>query len=113
MESLKEQLERWTKAELSTHPHLLGVKATQTESIYRRTLDTQHGKFVVIDRGAFVAALRVSSEPQVQIGAGTFAAANNIDTHSHHLQHAETQKLCPVLDVEKSNNTIFSMVARW
>ena len=69
LESLKEQFERQIKTELGIQKHFLGIKTTQTEGIYRGTLDTSQGKFAVIDRGASIAALRVSHAPQVQIGA--------------------------------------------
>jgi hypothetical protein len=68
-ESLKDQLERQIKFQLGIHKHFLGIKTTQTEGIYRGTLDMPQGKFAIIDRGRLVAALRVNQMPAVQIGA--------------------------------------------
>jgi hypothetical protein len=68
-ESLTDQLERQIKIELGVHKHFIGIKTTQTEGIYRGTLQTSGGQFAVIDRGASVAALRVEAAPELQIGA--------------------------------------------
>jgi hypothetical protein len=71
--SLKDQLEKQIKSQLGIHKQFLGIKTTQTEGVYRGTLDTPHGKFAIIDRGASIAALRVSQVPQLQIGASVAA----------------------------------------
>jgi hypothetical protein len=68
-ESISDQLERQIKIELGLHKHFIGIKTTQTEGIYRGTLQTSGGQFAVIDRGASVAALRVEAAPTLQIGA--------------------------------------------
>jgi hypothetical protein len=73
-ESLTDQLERQIKIELGVHKHFIGIKTTQTEGIYRGTLETTDGKFTIIDRGGSVAALRVSEGPSVQIGATVSAS---------------------------------------
>jgi hypothetical protein len=73
-ESLTDQLERQIKTELGLHKHFIGIKTTQTEGIYRGTLQTTSGKFAVIDRGASVAALQVEAAPALQIGAQVSAS---------------------------------------
>jgi hypothetical protein len=73
-ESVNDQLERQIKTELSLHKHFIGIKTTQTEGIYRGTLQTSGGQFAVIDRGASVAALRVEAAPALQIGAQVSAS---------------------------------------
>jgi hypothetical protein len=73
-ESISDQLERQIKTELGLHKHFIGIKTTQTEGIYRGTLETTDGKFTIIDRGGSVAALRVSEGPSVQIGATVSAS---------------------------------------
>jgi hypothetical protein len=73
-ESLKDQLERQIKSQLGIHKYFLGIKTTQTEGIYRGTLDMPQGKFAIIDRGGSVAALRVNQIPAVQIGAEVSAS---------------------------------------
>ena len=73
-ESLSDQLERQIKTELGLHKHFIGIKTTQTEGIYRGTLQTSGGKFAVVDRGASVAALRVEAAPALQIGAQVSAS---------------------------------------
>jgi hypothetical protein len=73
-ESLTDQLERQIKTELSLHKHFIGIKTTQTEGIYRGTLQTSGGQFAVIDRGASLAALRVEAAPALQIGAQVSAS---------------------------------------
>jgi hypothetical protein len=73
-ESLSDQLERQIKTELGVHKHFVGIKTTQTEGIYRGTLQTSGGQFAVIDRGASVAALRVEAAPALQVGAQVSAS---------------------------------------
>jgi hypothetical protein len=62
------------KTELGDHKYFIGIKTTQTEGIYRGTLQTSGGQFAVIDRGATVAALRVEAAPALQISAQVSAS---------------------------------------
>jgi hypothetical protein len=62
-ENVNDQLERQIKTELGLHKHFIGIKITQTEGIYRGTLQTSGGQFAVIDRGSSLAALKVEAEP--------------------------------------------------
>ena len=73
-ESVSVQLERQIKTELGLHKHFIGIKTTQTEGIYRGTLQTTGGNFAVIDRGASVAALKVEAAPALQSGAQVSAS---------------------------------------
>jgi hypothetical protein len=75
--SLKEQLAHYIKSELGIHKHFIGVKTIQTEGVYRGTLDTPYGKFAIIDRGASIAAMKVTQMPQLQIGASVCASTSS------------------------------------